>query len=84
MEGYVLHLGMPLSVKVYGRADLLQLGKHQEAIASLVHDMNDSTSAEAYCTLGGVVIPGKVASTIGERYGLLPWSMLVTGVPSSG
>lgn len=57
-----------------------QLGKHHEAIATLVHDMSDSTSAEAYCTLGGVVIPGKVANTIGERYGLLPWAVLVTGI----
>lgn len=42
--------------------------------------MGDSTSAEAYCTLGGVVIPAKVASTIGERYGLSPWASLI--IPS--
>ncbi len=36
--------------------------------------MHDSTSAEVYCTLGGDVIPGKVATSISESTpGLEPW-----------
>ena len=46
----------------------------------LVHDLHDSTSAEAYCTLGGEVIPPKVAQTLGERYGLQEWAAVL--VPS--
>ena len=46
--------------------------------------MNDSTSAEAYCTLGGEVVPAKTAQQIGERSGLQPWAALVTPLAAPG
>lgn len=57
-----------------------KLGRHEDAISTLVLDVHDSTSAEAYCTLGGDVIANKVAWAIGERCSLQPWAALVTGV----
>lgn len=60
----------------------LQLGRHEEAITTLVRDVHDPTSAEAYCTLGGDVIPSKVAQSIGERCGLQRWAALVTNAGS--
>ncbi|EJC97726.1 uncharacterized protein FOMMEDRAFT_162532 [Fomitiporia mediterranea MF3/22] len=57
-----------------------KLGRHEEAISTLVRSVHDPTSAEAYCTLGGDVIPGKVAWAIGERCGLQRWAALVSGV----
>ena len=54
------------------------------ALSILVHDMNDSTSAEAYCTLGGEVVPAKTAQQIGERSGLQPWAALVTPLAAPG
>ncbi|KAL5523259.1 hypothetical protein ACEPAF_1526 [Sanghuangporus sanghuang] len=59
-----------------------KLGRHEEAIATLVRDVHDPTSAEAYCTLGGDVIPSKVAWSIGERCGLQRWAALVTNAGS--
>ena len=46
--------------------------------------MNDATSAEAYCTLGGEVVPAKTAQQIGERSGLQPWATLVTPLAAPG
>ena len=46
--------------------------------------MNDATSAEAYCTLGGEVVPAKTAQQIGERSGLQPWATLVTPLAALG
>lgn len=43
-----------------------KLGKHRDAISSLVHELHDSTSAEAYCTSGGGVVPPKLALSILE------------------
>ncbi|KAI5122616.1 hypothetical protein M0805_008706 [Coniferiporia weirii] len=68
----ILRLEMAI---LYGK-----LGRHEEAISTLVRDIHDPTSAEAYCTLGGDVIPGKVALSIGERCGLQRWAALVTGM----
>ncbi|KII87677.1 hypothetical protein PLICRDRAFT_54749 [Plicaturopsis crispa FD-325 SS-3] len=61
-----------------------KLGNHRDALAILVHDLHDATSAEAYCTLGGEVIPGKTAQAIGEKYGLQLWSGAFFSPPSSG
>ncbi len=47
-----------------------QLGQHQEALGVLVHSLHDSVSAEAYCTLGGGVIPPKTALYVCEKSGL--------------
>ena len=49
-----------------------------------MHDLNDSTSAEAYCTLGGEVVPAKTAQQIGERSDLQPWAALVTPLAAPG
>ncbi|KAH8108778.1 hypothetical protein DFH11DRAFT_1710480 [Phellopilus nigrolimitatus] len=68
----VLRLEMAI---LYGK-----LGRHEEAISTLVRDIHDPTSAESYCTLGGDVIPGKVAWAVGERCGLQRWAALVTGI----
>ncbi|EMD32317.1 hypothetical protein CERSUDRAFT_119016 [Gelatoporia subvermispora B] len=54
-----------------------KLEEHRAALTILVHDMRDATSAEAYCTLGGEVVPAKIAQTLGERYGLQPWAALL-------
>ncbi|RPD60230.1 hypothetical protein L226DRAFT_563303 [Lentinus tigrinus ALCF2SS1-7] len=61
-----------------------KLGNHRAALSILVHDMNDATSAEAYCTLGGEVVPAKTAQQIGERSGLQPWASLVTPLAAPG
>ena len=57
-----------------------KLGRHEEALTTLVHGLHDPTSAEAYCTLGGIVVPAKVAVAIGESCGLQRWAAFVTGV----
>ncbi|KAG8903936.1 hypothetical protein FRC01_008933 [Tulasnella sp. 417] len=65
---------------VYGR-----IGNHDEALSLLVHSLKDSTTAEAYCTLGGDVIPPKVASAVAQQMGIEPWGQLVTASsPGSG
>ncbi|TBU43879.1 hypothetical protein BD309DRAFT_959701 [Dichomitus squalens] len=61
-----------------------KLGNHRSALSILVHDLNDSTSAEAYCTLGGEVVPAKTAQQIGERSNLQPWAALVAPLASPG
>ncbi|KAI0331784.1 hypothetical protein GY45DRAFT_1248254 [Cubamyces sp. BRFM 1775] len=61
-----------------------KLGNHRSALSILVHDMNDSMSAEAYCTLGGEVVPAKTAQVIGERAGLQPWAALVIPLAAPG
>ncbi|EPQ52360.1 hypothetical protein GLOTRDRAFT_140707 [Gloeophyllum trabeum ATCC 11539] len=56
-----------------------KLGHHREALTILMHTLHDSRSAESYCTLGGDVVTGRLASSIGEKNGLLHWSSLLTG-----
>ncbi|KAJ7449862.1 hypothetical protein FB451DRAFT_1530211, partial [Mycena latifolia] len=53
-----------------------KLGNHRAALSTLVNDLRDSSSAEAYCTLGGDVIPGKVAQAIcgDAKLGLGMWA----------
>jgi vacuolar protein sorting-associated protein 3 len=43
----------------------------------LVKDLQDSITAEAYCSLGGKVIPPKVAASIGEQLNLGEWASLI-------
>ncbi|KIO24147.1 hypothetical protein M407DRAFT_15469 [Tulasnella calospora MUT 4182] len=65
---------------VYGRT-----GNHDGALSILVHSLKDSTTAEAYCTLGGDVIPPKVASAVAQQMGIEAWGQLVTASsPGSG
>ena len=54
-----------------------KLGRHQDTLTTLVKDVGDCISAEAYCALGGTwVIPPKVRATVGERCGLQKWAAL--------
>ncbi|KAJ7046834.1 hypothetical protein C8F04DRAFT_1061878 [Mycena alexandri] len=58
-----------------------KLGNHRAALSVLVNDLHDSSSAEAYCTLGGDVIPGKVAQAIcaDAKLGLGMWASGFSG-----
>ncbi|KAJ9114999.1 hypothetical protein QFC22_005327 [Naganishia vaughanmartiniae] len=57
---------------VYGR-----LGRHERALQLLAIHMRDSVSAETYCSQGGVVVPPKIARTIGKKMPELePWVAL--------
>lgn len=47
-----------------------------------MHDLRDATSAEAYCTLGGDVIPGKIAQTVGEKCDLQQWTSALFALPN--
>lgn len=57
----------------------MQLNLHKEALSILVNDLQDSTTAEAYCSLGGHAIPLKIATMIGEELGLGVWASLIMG-----
>ncbi|KAJ9103369.1 hypothetical protein QFC19_004468 [Naganishia cerealis] len=57
---------------IYGR-----LGRHEKALQLLAIRMRDSVSAETYCSQGGVVVPPKIARTIGNKMAdLEPWVAL--------
>ena len=58
-----------------------QLGRHREALSTLVLDLHDSASAEIYCTLGGAVISPKAAHSLGERFQLQSWAALIAPLP---
>lgn len=51
-----------------------QLGKHRLALSTLVNDLHDASSAEAYCTLGGDIVPAKIAQSVAEGAGLQQWA----------
>jgi hypothetical protein len=53
---------------------LLQLGNHRLALTLLVHKLRDASSAEAYCMLGGEVVPAKIAHSVAEKCGLQQWT----------
>ncbi|TCD60728.1 hypothetical protein EIP91_009622 [Steccherinum ochraceum] len=59
-------------------------GDDRAALTTLVHTLRDFVSAEAYCTLGGEIIPAKVAQSFGERFGLQPWATLFVPVAPAG
>jgi vacuolar protein sorting-associated protein 3 len=51
-----------------------KLGHHREALTVLVHELGDGPSAEAYCVLGGEVVPASTAWLVGEAHGeVQPW-----------
>ncbi|KAJ7109430.1 hypothetical protein C8R44DRAFT_802494 [Mycena epipterygia] len=58
-----------------------KLGNHRAALSTLVNDLRDSSSAEAYCTLGGDVIPSKDAQAIctDAKLGLGMWASGLSG-----
>ena len=78
MQEHKKILGLEVAI-LYGK-----LRKHRDALTTLVHNVKDATTAEAYCTLGGEVIPGKIALAIGDRFDLEAWATLVAtaGSPS--
>jgi vacuolar protein sorting-associated protein 3 len=58
----------------------LQLDHHCSALAILAHELHDYTTAEAYCMLGGTVVPGKTVQSIVESdAGLELWAFAVCG-----
>ncbi|KAJ7235454.1 hypothetical protein B0H12DRAFT_1141579 [Mycena haematopus] len=60
-----------------------KLGNHRAALSALVNDLHDSLSAEAYCSLGGDVVPTKVIQDIcaDTTLGLAIWA---SGLNSKG
>lgn len=58
-----------------------QLGRHRLALQSLVHTIRDSTTAEAYCALGGDLVTPKMALSIAEDHGLQEWTSALFGLP---
>lgn len=61
-----------------------QLGHHRKALTILVHEVHDSVSAEAYCALGGAVVPSKVATAVGDRRGMQAYARLVSAGGRAG
>ncbi|EJD51169.1 hypothetical protein AURDEDRAFT_99287 [Auricularia subglabra TFB-10046 SS5] len=56
-----------------------KLGEHRAALEILASRLRDAASAEAYCSLNGIVIPPRLATNIAERAGLQAWAALVGG-----
>jgi len=54
-----------------------KMGHHRSALSILVDGLHDEPSAEAYCTLGGEIIPPKVAQSLGETYDLQQWASII-------
>ncbi|THV05369.1 hypothetical protein K435DRAFT_961137 [Dendrothele bispora CBS 962.96] len=51
-----------------------KLAQHRSVLLHLVNDLNDARSAEAYCALGGEVVPKSIASSIIDNTeGLQAW-----------
>lgn len=61
---------------------VIKLGKHRSALQILAQDLNDSTSAETYSTLGGDIVPPKVAQSIADECGLQDWVTVLFGLSS--
>ncbi|KAG5651341.1 hypothetical protein H0H81_009029 [Sphagnurus paluster] len=62
-----------------------KLGNHRTALSTLVHDLHDATSAELYCTLGGDLVPLKIAQSLSENNaGLELWASALFGIPLKG
>ncbi|KAI0312172.1 hypothetical protein OF83DRAFT_1287071 [Amylostereum chailletii] len=52
-----------------------KLGNHQTALTMLARTVRDHTSAEAYCTTCGCVLPPRTGATLAEQYGLGLWAL---------
>ncbi|CAL1698826.1 unnamed protein product [Somion occarium] len=78
LQDYEKLLSLELSI-VEGK-----LGHDRSALSILVHTLHDSSSAEAYCTLGGEVVPAKTAQSLGERFSLQSWAALFVPPVSAG
>ncbi|KLT38373.1 hypothetical protein CC85DRAFT_289576 [Cutaneotrichosporon oleaginosum] len=70
-----------ISVLVTERAIVLgRLNRHTEALRLLAQDLPDTVSAQTYCTLGGEIIPPKVAKAITKHEpGLAGWVAMSEG-----
>ncbi|KAF8155687.1 hypothetical protein B0H34DRAFT_714373 [Crassisporium funariophilum] len=60
-----------------------KLGRHRSALQTLIHKLGDSTSAETYCTLGGDIVPPKMAHSIAESCGLQVWATTLFSLPAT-
>lgn len=60
------------------------MDNHESALWILVGVLKDPTTADAYCTLGGDVVPGKVAMTVGQQMGLEAWGQLAASAVATG
>ncbi|TFK38259.1 hypothetical protein BDQ12DRAFT_735823 [Crucibulum laeve] len=87
LAGSTLYNPLPIrkKLKAAGREKVLgleeailegKIGNHREALFLLVHNLHDSSSAEAYCSLGGSVVPPKVALNVAENCALDTWGSL--------
>ncbi|KAJ7097878.1 hypothetical protein B0H15DRAFT_945449 [Mycena belliarum] len=56
-----------------------KLGNHRAALSTLVNDLHDGSSAEAYCTLGGDVIPGKDSQPVCTEFDIGMWASVPGG-----
>lgn len=55
----------------------VQADDHKSALSILVNELQDFSTAEAYCSLGGRVITPKIAAAIGDRLDLHDWAALI-------
>ncbi|KDR79882.1 hypothetical protein GALMADRAFT_61975 [Galerina marginata CBS 339.88] len=90
LAGSSLYDPEPIRQRLLEREKILKLelaiidgkqAKHRSALQILVNDLSDSTSAETYCTLGGDIVPPKVAQTIADDCGLQDWVTVLFGLP---
>jgi hypothetical protein len=58
------------------------MGNHERALTLLANELRDAASAEAYCALGGAVVPARAAAALGDAHGLQAWAALLA--PASG
>ena len=80
IEGMVWFIVVSWS-NLNSNASELQLGNHHSALAILVHELHDFTTAEAYCMLSGAVVSAKAAQLIAENAaGLEQWVAVLFGV----
>lgn len=61
-----------------------QFEDHKSALSIIVNELQDFTTAEAYCSLGGRVITPKIAALIGDTLHLREWAnfILLPDLPS--
>ncbi|KAH7098333.1 hypothetical protein BKA62DRAFT_713277 [Auriculariales sp. MPI-PUGE-AT-0066] len=53
--------------------------EHRQTLVILATELRDASSAEAYCSLGGIVVAPRLAQSIAERTGLQSWAAMVNG-----
>ena len=89
LEKSILDSKVGLFLLYLQKVDLdAQADDHKSALSIIVNELQDFTTAEAYCSLGGRVITPKLAAAIGDRLDLHDWAALILtpdalGAPSS-